>query len=240
MFQDFEKASKDVKTNKQGSAQGANNQDPFAALLGSLGGADGNGELDDQQMMNMFKGLLGSLGEAEGGSNSKDPNMPSDDQMKKIMEEFSSFMMDNSQNPEFNGALNQVVKEMISKDSMYEPMKKLKEAYPDWLENNWQKLSDEDLERYNKQLDKVTEICVAFEQQGEGEPSEDQKTAIFEKLNELQELGHPPDELMTKVHGMQNPNELFEGVLGSQAKESKPQPAKKDDVKLNNPFEKME
>ena len=27
-------------------------------------------------------------------------------------------------------------------------MKVLKEEYPGWLENNWQKLSDEDLERY--------------------------------------------------------------------------------------------
>jgi hypothetical protein len=29
-------------------------------------------------------------------------------------------------------------------------MKALKEAYPGWLEKNWESLSDEDLERYNK------------------------------------------------------------------------------------------
>jgi len=42
-------------------------------------------------------------------------------------------------------------------------MKKLKDEYPTWLENNWDKCSDSDLERYNSQLDKVTEICAAFE-----------------------------------------------------------------------------
>jgi len=42
-------------------------------------------------------------------------------------------------------------------------MKKLKDEYPNWLENNWDKIGDNDLERYNKQLDKVTEICTAFE-----------------------------------------------------------------------------
>jgi hypothetical protein len=42
-----------------------------------------------------------------------------------------------------------VVKEIISKDSLYQPMKNLKDAFPAWLEDNWQKLSDEDLERYN-------------------------------------------------------------------------------------------
>ena len=42
-------------------------------------------------------------------------------------------------------------------------MKVLKEEYPGWLENNWQNLSDEDLERYNKQQDKINEICILFE-----------------------------------------------------------------------------
>jgi hypothetical protein len=41
------------------------------------------------------------------------------------------------------------VKEIISKDSLYQPMKNLKDAFPTWLEDNWQSLSDEDLERYN-------------------------------------------------------------------------------------------
>jgi peroxin-19 len=59
--------------------------------------------------------------------------------------------------------MESVVKDIISKDSMYEPMKKLKDAYPEWLEKNWENLKEEDLERYNQQLDKVTEICAAFE-----------------------------------------------------------------------------
>ena len=42
-------------------------------------------------------------------------------------------------------------------------MKILKDEFPSWLENNWQSLSDEDLERYNKQQDKITEICDLFE-----------------------------------------------------------------------------
>lgn len=98
---------------------------------------------------------------------------------------------------------------MISKDSMYEPMKKLKDAYPEWLEANWQKLSDEELEKYNKQLDKVTEICVAFEEEDLDQDT-DKKQKIFEKLNELQELGHPPEDLMSKIHSF-NPNDPLVG-----------------------------
>jgi peroxin-19 len=48
------------------------------------------------------------------------------------------------------GILNQVVKDIISKESLYTPMKVLKDEFPAWLENNWQNLSDDDLEKYNK------------------------------------------------------------------------------------------
>ena len=79
------------------------------------------------------------------------------------MKQFTSFLSDAGENNDFKGALNSVVKDIISKDSLYPPMLKLKESYPQWLEDNWQSQSDAELERYNKQLDLVTEICTLFE-----------------------------------------------------------------------------
>lgn len=61
-------------------------------------------------------------------------------------------------------ALNEIVNEIISKDSLYQPMKKLKDSYPQWLEDNWQKISQEELERYNKQMEIINEICLTYEQ----------------------------------------------------------------------------
>ena len=52
---------------------------------------------------------------------------------------------------------------MFTKESMYLPMKNLREAYPGWLEKNWESLSDADLERYNEQVDKIGEICTLLE-----------------------------------------------------------------------------
>ena len=97
-----------------------------------------------------------------------------------------------------------MVKEIISKDSLYDPLKNLRDAYPKWLEDNWQSLSDEDLERYNKQLDKITEICKMFEDYekehpGEGEMSEEKKNEIFSHLSELQAFGHPPESLRSAL-----------------------------------------
>ena len=77
-------------------------------------------------------------------------------------------------------------------------MKNLKEEYPQWLEDNWQDLSDEDLERYNNQLDKVTEICDLFESETINKDMNN-KEKVFELLGQLQELGHPPDSLMKHI-----------------------------------------
>ena len=83
--------------------------------------------------------------------------------MDDIFKQFTGFLDKSEGNDQFKGALDSVVNDILSKDSLYKPMKNLKEAFPGWLEKNWESLSDEDLERYNKQLDKVTEICVYYE-----------------------------------------------------------------------------
>jgi peroxin-19 len=85
--------------------------------------------------------------------------------MDEIFKQFSSFLKDQEGEGDenFKSSLDSVVKEIISKDSLYQPMKNLKDEYPKWLEDNWQTLKDEELEKYNKQLDKVTEICEFFE-----------------------------------------------------------------------------
>jgi peroxin-19 len=131
-------------------------------------------------MMNMFQGLLGNLGK-------QDPSSTEDSQpqMDEIFKQFTSFLKDQEGgegDETFKGALDSVVKEIISKDSLYQPMKNLKEEYPTWLEDNWQSLNDEDLEKYNKQLDKVTEICELFEN---AEDKNQPKDEVFELLSQL-------------------------------------------------------
>jgi len=76
-------------------------------------------------------------------------------------------------------ALESVVNEIIKKDTLYEPMKTLKDEYPKWLEDNWNKVSQEDLERYNKQLEKIEEICNHYESSGSNADS----TKVFEMLS---------------------------------------------------------
>ena len=120
-------------------------------------------------------GSLGGEGKNPGGGDLPDID---DNQMNDIMKQFTSFLGNAGEgnDNDLSSALNSVVKDIVSKESLYGPMKRLKDAFPEYLENNWQKLEDGDLERYNKQLDKVTEICAAFEREGGENPTEEEKT----------------------------------------------------------------
>ena len=89
-------------------------------------------------------------------------------------------MKDSEGNEEMKSALESVVQEIIKKDTLYEPMRTLRDEYPKWLEENWQSLNDEDLEKYNKQHDKIQEICKVYED-NKGEDT----TIVFELLAQL-------------------------------------------------------
>jgi peroxin-19 len=103
--------------------------------------------------------------------------------MDKIMAEFSKFLKESEGNEDMKSALDSVVNELLTKDTLYEPMKTLREEYPVWLENNWDKVSNTTLENYNSQLDKITEIC-AFYESAEGDKPETQ-SHVFELLAQL-------------------------------------------------------
>lgn len=129
--------------------------------------------------MKMFSDMLkGGEQGADGGSGGQGQN----DGSAEMFKQFSQFL-ENSEKEfggdEFKGLLDSVVKDILSKDSLYKPMKVMKDEYPDWLEKNWEGLSTEDLERYNQQMDKINEICELFEKQGDADGQPD---GVFEML----------------------------------------------------------
>ena len=100
-------------------------------------------------MAAMFKNILGDL----GGQAGLGGGQGGDSQMNDLFKQFSTFLSqgDGEQgDSEFAEAMNSAFKEVLSKENLYEPMKNLREAYPEWLEKNWETISQEDLERYNK------------------------------------------------------------------------------------------
>ncbi|TNV79643.1 hypothetical protein FGO68_gene12001 [Halteria grandinella] len=181
MFKEFEQASKDeLASAVQGEGSSTGAEDPMM-----------------MNFLNMFsKELLNPDGTPkEGGGD------PSGAGMDKLMSEFTNFLQNSEGNDDMKGALESVVSELLNKETLYEPMKTMRDEYPQWLEDNWDKVSVKQLEMYNAQLEKITEICTFYE--ANPQPSADQQTQAFELLHQLQELGSPPDELMRKIQEKQ-------------------------------------
>ena len=74
-----------------------------------------------------------------GGSGGGLPEGAGD--INKVMEEFSKFLKDSEGNEDMKSALDSVVNELLTKETLYEPMLVMRETYPAWLETNWDKVS---------------------------------------------------------------------------------------------------
>ncbi|CDK24440.1 unnamed protein product [Kuraishia capsulata CBS 1993] len=94
--------------------------------------------------------------------------------------------------------LVEMLDQLSSKKVLYEPIKELNDKYPAWLETNREKLSAEEHDNYSKQYDICSLIVTKFDDPQYDETDEATKEFIATKLEEMQELGMPPSELMNQ------------------------------------------
>ena len=86
--------------------------------------------------------------------------------------------------------LETMMKSILSKDLLYPPLKELSEKYPEWLADHRQNLSEQDFDNYNKQYEIVKKLVETFDQK------DHEFEQIFELMQKMQALGHPPTELV--------------------------------------------
>jgi len=90
-----------------------------------------------------------------------------------------------------------MMQQLTQKDMLYEPMKELHDQYPDWLAKNQPpKLKREDYDRYVKQSKIVKDITNKFEEPGYRDEDEKCRQYIWDRMQEMQAEGAPPEELV--------------------------------------------
>jgi peroxin-19 len=89
-----------------------------------------------------------------------------------------------------------MMEQLTNKDMLYEPMKELDTKYPDWLANNEGTLPVEDYRRYEGQRGVVREIVTKFEEQGYNDDDSRCREYIWERMQKMQGLGSPPEDLI--------------------------------------------
>ncbi|GAA5935697.1 peroxisomal biogenesis factor 19 [Sporobolomyces koalae] len=105
------------------------------------------------------------------------------------------------------GMLDEMMKQLMSREMLYEPLKELSEKYPAYLTSARSSLSAEDLERYERQQSIVVSIVSKFEEPGADKPvdqqspaekerSEERTEQVVELVAKMNECGAPPKEIM--------------------------------------------
>lgn len=90
-----------------------------------------------------------------------------------------------------------MMQQLTQKDMLYEPMKELHDQYPDWLaKNKPPKLARAEYDRYVKQSEIVRDITNTFEEPGYKDEDEKYRQFIWDKMQEMQAQGAPPEELV--------------------------------------------
>ncbi|XP_054002311.1 peroxisomal biogenesis factor 19 [Hylaeus anthracinus] len=92
-----------------------------------------------------------------------------------------------------------MLQHLLSKEILYPLLKELIDKYPEWLEEKKTTISSSELERYNKQLQLMQQICSELEKEKD-EDTEEIKRKRFEMIislmQEVQGCGQLPEELV--------------------------------------------
>lgn len=110
--------------------------------------------------------------------------------------------------PDIMPLVTNMMQNLLSKDILYPALKELTEKYPMWLEQNSSSLEDEDVQRFEKQLELMREVVSEFEAESASD-SDDTKKARFQRIlttmQKMQECGSPPKDLVGEVPDMGSP-----------------------------------
>ncbi|KAI3402298.2 PEX19 [Candida oxycetoniae] len=89
-----------------------------------------------------------------------------------------------------------MLEQLSSKEVLYEPIKDLNQKFPQYLEENKEKLEKSKLDNYNKQYEITIDILKVFESNDYSDSNQQQRDRVNSLLESLQELGQPPSELV--------------------------------------------
>ncbi|KAI9298162.1 Pex19 protein, partial [Neoconidiobolus thromboides FSU 785] len=156
---------------------------------------------------NSFQSTMDQTMNKLKNSNEQVKSEVKEDNMDSFMEDLMSQVGDMTNSGDFEKTIEGLITQIMNKDLLYEPMKDLVEKYPEWLELNKDKLNKEELDKYQKQYTIVQQVIKEFDLQeldAEGNvkstpENTKSQVKVMDLMQEMQELGQPPAELLKMV-----------------------------------------
>lgn len=112
-----------------------------------------------------------------------------EDMMNNMIAEFEKM----GEKEDFAQVVDGMMRQLLSKELMYEPMKQVCDKYPEWLAMQSEALSKEDYERYGAQYQYFQRIVAVYETEPDNFPR------IMELMQDVQQYGQPPSEIIKEL-----------------------------------------
>jgi len=113
----------------------------------------------------------------------------SEQMMGSLMNDFEQF----NTSHDSNDVVDSVMKQLLDKELMYEPMKEVCIRYPKWLASNKDRLSSEEYQKYGTQYQYFQRIVRLYET----DPGNFDR--LMELMQDIQEYGQPPVEIIKEL-----------------------------------------
>lgn len=110
-----------------------------------------------------------------------------------MMEDWVKQFEDLAGSQDMESIVETMMKQLLSKDILYEPMKEIGERYPKWLEDHKSTLSEEDYRRYSHQYELIQELNGVYDNDSSN------FTKIVELMQKMQECGQPPNDIVHEL-----------------------------------------
>eukprot|EP00946_MAST-07B_sp_MAST-7B-sp1_P000169 g169.t1 len=163
------------------AGSGAN---PFAGV-----GAAGAGNTPmDASVANTLK-MLAETGKDLEGTDSAAAEAMGEEMMNQMMKEFEKL----GEKEDFQDIMDGMMRQLLSRDVMYDPMKQITAKFPEWLAEHEDSLPPEDYERYGRMYQYFQKIVAVYE----SEPNNHQR--LMELMQDMQECGQPPAEIVKEL-----------------------------------------
>lgn len=196
----------------EGSGGVAGVMNPFAGMPGAGGLGQPPANAVDKSVAQTLEMMAGMAAPNEGIDPAATEAM-GEDVMKSMMEQFERM----GEKEDFQSIVDNMMKQMLSKEIMYVPMKQIAERFPEWLADNEGKLSAEEYENYGKQYQFFQRIVAVYETEPDNFPklvrSYCRESYVscsladccwrcvlqMELMQDMQETGAPPSEIIKEL-----------------------------------------
>ncbi|XP_006001921.1 peroxisomal biogenesis factor 19 [Latimeria chalumnae] len=183
---EFEKAMKELAEEEPQLVEQFQKLSEAAEKVGSDAGSQ-------QEFTSCLKDTLSGL--AKNANDLQNPGL-SEEELARTMEGLGLEEGDGDGN--ILPIMQSIMQNLLSKDVLYPSLKEITEKYPDWLHVHRDSIPTDQFRKYEQQHCIMGKICEQFEAESPLD-SDDAQKARFEKIldlmQQLQDLGHPPEEL---------------------------------------------